>query len=102
HPQVRAQGRRARDQVGRQRRRQRRDPRLAHALAVTALRAENCPARLRSSDELMSALDLGDYSILALALLVASAFVAGLARGFSGFCAAPVFLPPARTLNTPT
>ena len=49
----------------------------------------------------MSLLDLGGYSAAALAFLAGSAFVAGLARGFSGFGAALIFMPLASTVISP-
>jgi uncharacterized membrane protein YfcA len=45
--------------------------------------------------------DLSAYSFAQLGFLVASAFVAGLARGFSGFGAALIFVPLASTVASP-
>ena len=42
---------------------------------------------------MMSALGLGDYSSASLAFILVTAFVAGLARGFSGFGSALIFIP---------
>src|SRR5262245_60656023 len=50
----------------------------------------------------MSILDLGGYSAATLAFVAASAIVAGLARGFSGFGAALIFVPLASTVIGPT
>lgn len=50
---------------------------------------------------MMSALGLADYATTALLGLVASALVAGLARGFSGFGAALIFVPLASTVVSP-
>src|SRR5262249_59958125 len=49
----------------------------------------------------MSFLNLGDYSAATLAFVAASAIVAGLARGFSGFGAALIFIPLASTAIGP-
>ena len=46
----------------------------------------------------MSALDLNGHSLASLVFLVAAAFIAGLARGFSGFGAALIFIPLASTV----
>lgn len=50
---------------------------------------------------MISALGLGAYSTAALAFICAAAFIAGLARGFSGFGAALIFVPLASTVITP-
>jgi uncharacterized membrane protein YfcA len=50
----------------------------------------------------MPPLDLGGYSLATLALVAAYALIAGLARGFSGFGAALIFIPLASTAIEPT
>jgi hypothetical protein len=50
---------------------------------------------------MISALGLSGYSAAALAFLCASAFIAGLARGFSGFGSALIFVPLASTVIRP-
>ena len=50
----------------------------------------------------MPLLDLGGYSLAAVAFVAASALIAGLARGFSGFGAALIFIPLASTMIEPT
>ena len=47
------------------------------------------------------AIALADYSARDLAVLAAAAFIAGLARGFSGFGAALIFMPLASVVVTP-
>jgi uncharacterized protein len=47
---------------------------------------------------MISALGLESYSTAAIVFLVLSAFIAGLARGFSGFGAALIFMPLASTV----
>ena len=49
----------------------------------------------------MSILDLGDYSAAILAFVAVSALIAGLARGFSGFGAALIFIPLASSVIDP-
>src|SRR5262249_29194141 len=49
----------------------------------------------------MPLLDLGGYSGATVAFVAASAVVAGLARGFSGFGAALIFIPLASTVIDP-
>jgi uncharacterized membrane protein YfcA len=49
----------------------------------------------------MSLLDLGGYSGATLAFVATSAVIAGLARGFSGFGAALIFIPLASTVVEP-
>ncbi|RAI43324.1 hypothetical protein CH341_15000 [Rhodoplanes roseus] len=51
--------------------------------------------------ELLLALGLADYSAGAVAVVAAAAFIAGLARGFSGFGAALIFVPLASTMIAP-
>src|ERR1700710_2870892 len=46
-------------------------------------------------------LGLDSFSLVTLGGLVLSAFVAGLARGFSGFGAALIFVPLASALSSP-
>jgi uncharacterized membrane protein YfcA len=50
----------------------------------------------------MPPLDLGGYPVATLALVAAYALIAGLARGFSGFGAALIFIPLASTAIEPT
>jgi uncharacterized membrane protein YfcA len=47
---------------------------------------------------MISALGLADYSAASLVFIVISAFVAGLARGFSGFGSALIFIPLASSM----
>jgi uncharacterized protein len=47
---------------------------------------------------MMSALGLADYSFASLAYILVTAFVAGLARGFSGFGSALIFMPLASSM----
>jgi uncharacterized membrane protein YfcA len=47
---------------------------------------------------MMSALGLGSYPAASIVFLVVSAFVAGLARGFSGFGSALIFIPLASSI----
>ena len=47
---------------------------------------------------MISVLGLADYSAASLAFIVISAFVAGLARGFSGFGSALIFIPLASSM----
>jgi uncharacterized membrane protein YfcA len=49
----------------------------------------------------MSIFDLGGYSVATLAFVAATALLAGLARGFSGFGAALIFIPLASTVVDP-
>jgi len=49
----------------------------------------------------MSILTLGDYSAAVLAFVAVSALIAGLARGFSGFGAALIFIPLASSVIDP-
>ena len=42
---------------------------------------------------MMAALGLESYTAASIAILIATAFVGGLARGFSGFGAALIFMP---------
>ena len=50
---------------------------------------------------MISALGLGDYSSASLAYILIAAFVAGLARGFSGFGSALIFMPLASSMAAP-
>jgi uncharacterized protein len=51
--------------------------------------------------ELLLALGITDYSVGAVAVVAAAAFIAGLARGFSGFGSALIFVPLASTMIAP-
>jgi uncharacterized membrane protein YfcA len=50
---------------------------------------------------MMSVLGFGDYSSASLAYILVTAFVAGLARGFSGFGSALIFIPLASSMIGP-